>query len=94
MAKDTLDEIIRERTARNPEFPKLVAAAQRRRTLVRAWQKAREERGLTQTVVAAKMGTSAAVVSRLEAGGDFQVSTLERYAAAVGVAVQWKIARG
>lgn len=92
MAKDALDEMISARTKRNPDFPKLLAAAEDRHKLARALQRAREKRGLTQTVVAAKMGTSAAVVSRMEAGGDFQFSTLERYAAAVGVSVRWKVA--
>jgi ribosome-binding protein aMBF1 (putative translation factor) len=92
MAKDALDEMIAARKKKNPEFPKLLAAPEQRRKLVRALQKAREKKGLSQTVVAAKMGTSAAVVSRLESGGDFQVSTLERYAAAIGVSVSWKVA--
>jgi len=34
------------------------------------------ERGVSQTLVAAKMGTSASVVYKLEAGGDVKLSTL------------------
>jgi ribosome-binding protein aMBF1 (putative translation factor) len=91
MPKDALDEMISARTKKNPAFPKLLAAAEQRRRFAHVLQKAREKKGFTQTVVAAKMGTSAAVVSRLETGGDFQVSTLERYAAAVGITVTWKV---
>ena len=41
--------------------------------------------GLSQTEVAARMGTSQSAVARLESGdADVRFSTLERYAAAVG----------
>jgi predicted transcriptional regulator len=52
----------------------------------------REAVGLTQTEVAALMGTSQSAVARLEAGtADLRASTLERYAAAVGAHSDWKI---
>jgi transcriptional regulator with XRE-family HTH domain len=38
---------------------------------------------LSQTLVAARMGTSASVVSKLESGGDVKLSTLQRYRAAI-----------
>jgi DNA-binding transcriptional regulator YiaG len=84
MAKDFLAEIIHERTARNPTFPSLVAEAEERRKLARRLAAVREKKALSQTVVAARMGTSASVVSKLEAGGDVKVSTLQRYCAAIG----------
>jgi predicted transcriptional regulator len=41
--------------------------------------------GMSQTEVAARMGTSQSVVARLESGEiDARLSTLQRYAAAVG----------
>src|SRR6267154_1254933 len=83
MAKDFLDEIVRERT-RDPGFPALVAEAEERRKLARRLAAVREKKALSQTVVAARMGTSASVVSKLEAGGDVKVSTLQRYCAAIG----------
>lgn len=89
--KDALDEMVAERTKKNPKFPKLLEAATDRRKLARQLAKQREDRGLTQTVVAARMGTSAAVVSRLESGGDFQMSTLEKYASAIGAQVSVKL---
>jgi DNA-binding transcriptional regulator YiaG len=81
---DLLAEIVDERTARNPSFPHLVAEAEVRRKLARKLASLREKKSLSQTVVAARMGTSASVVSKLEAGGDVKVSTLQRYCAAIG----------
>lgn len=82
--KDFLEEVVAERTARNPYFPDLVAEAGRRREVARDLAAKREARGFSQTVVAARMGTAASVVSKLEAGGDVKVSTLQRYCSAIG----------
>ena len=87
MATDFLDEIEAERTARNPNFPSLVAEAVWRRKLARKLVLARERKHLTQTAVAARMKSSQSVVSKLEAGGDVKVSTLQRYCAALGMAL-------
>src|SRR5580693_527183 len=84
MAKEFLREIVDERTRRNPGFPLLVAEADERRTLARKLAALREKKALSQTLVAARMGTSASVVSKLEAGGDVKVSTLQRYCSAIG----------
>ena len=65
---DFLDEIVDERTERNPEFPDLDEAALRRRQLLRELAATREKLGLSQTLVAARMGTSQSAVARLEAG--------------------------
>jgi transcriptional regulator with XRE-family HTH domain len=52
----------------------------------------RYRRGLSQTEVAARMRTSQSAVARLEAGGgDLRVSTLARYAAALGCDLQWRL---
>lgn len=59
-------------------------AAERRRVIDRLVG-ARRDGGLSQTAVAARMGTSQSVVARLESGdNDIRLSTLQRYAAAVG----------
>jgi ribosome-binding protein aMBF1 (putative translation factor) len=84
MAKDFLNEIVRERTAKNPKFPGLVKDAERRREMAKRLVAQREALGLSQTVVAARMGTSASVVSKLESGQDVRLSTLQRYCAALG----------
>jgi ribosome-binding protein aMBF1 (putative translation factor) len=89
---DFLDEIVRERTKRNHGFPDLVDAAAERRRLLRELAKERESRGITQTAVAAEMKTSQSAVARIESGqADVKLSTLERYAAAVGKRVRWQL---
>ena len=91
--RDFLDEIIDERSARNAEFPELVEAALRRRQLLRELATRREKLGLSQTLVAARMGTSQSAVARLEAGEiDAKLSTVERFAAALGQKVEWRVA--
>ena len=84
MARDFLDEVVAARTARNPAFPRLVEEAEQRRKAARALAVVREKRGISQTIVAALMGTSASVVSKLEAGADVRLSTLMRYCQAIG----------
>ena len=62
-----------------------------RRRLVADLTTQRQSAGLSQTEVAARMGTSQSAVARLEAGGaDVRVSTLERYAAAIGSHIAWQ----
>ena len=52
----------------------------------------RQANGLSQTEVAARMGTSQSAVARLEAGqADVRVSTLTRYAAAVEASIQFSL---
>jgi len=89
---DFLDEIVDDRSARNQEFPELVEAALRRRHLLRELATKREELGMSQTTVAARMGTSQSAVARLEAGEmDAKFSTVERFAAALGQKVEWRV---
>src|SRR5260221_12574071 len=93
MAKDFLDEIIAQRTRKNPRFPDLVAEAERRGAIARTLAAKRTNAGLSQTLVAARMGTAASVVSKLEAGADVKLSTLQRYCAAIGQTFPPKLAR-
>lgn len=61
-----------------PVFPGFSEMARKRREL-----------GLSQTEVAARMGTSQSAVARLESGdADVRISTLERYAAALGFSLE------
>jgi ribosome-binding protein aMBF1 (putative translation factor) len=95
MAKDFLDEIVEERAKRNPEFPKMVEAALRARELVRSLAARRQKLGLSQTVVAARMGTSQSALARLESGEvDPRISTVERYALALGQELNHRRASG
>lgn len=92
---DFIDEIITERSSKNADFPALVQAAERRRALLRSLGERREKAGLSQTLVAARMATSQSAIARMESGEvDVKMSTIERYAAAIGQRVEWRIARG
>ena len=65
--------------------------SERRRRLVAELSEQRRSAGLSQTEVAARMGTSQSAVARLETGdADVRVSTLERYAAAIGSQLAWQ----
>ena len=92
MEKDFLAEVIHERSARNPGFPALVEAAEERRQLLLALAREREASGLTQTEVAAAMGTSQSQVARLESASiDTKLSTVEKLAAVLGKRIEWQI---
>ncbi len=68
-----------------PVMPGFRQMAVRRRKLAAELVELRRRSGLSQTQVAARMGTSQSAVARLEGGdADVRLSTLERYAAAVG----------
>jgi Protease subunit of ATP-dependent Clp proteases len=65
---------------RRTSFPGLQEMLDRRRELMDELAATRRERGLSQTEIAARMGTSQSAVARLERGGlDARLSTLERY---------------
>ena len=67
-----------------PTLPGFREMALRRRRMVADLAGQRRAAGLSQTEVAARMGTSQSTVARLEAGEvDPRLSTLERYAEAV-----------
>jgi len=66
--------------------------AEQRATLVQEMAAQRQAAGLSQTEVAARMGTSQSAVARLESGTtDVRASTLERYAAAIGGEITWRL---
>ncbi len=85
MPRDFVDEIIASRSKADPAFPELVDAALRTRRLLRTLADRRRALHLSQTVVAARMGTSQSALARLEAGeSDPRISTVERYAQVIG----------
>ena len=57
--------------------------------------RARSRAGLTQDVVAERMGTTKSAISRLEAAGKHtpSLATLKRYASAVGCELQVRLVR-
>jgi predicted transcriptional regulator len=89
---DFLDEMVAERTARNPDFPDLMEQAAARRELLETLAHEREGRELSQTLVAAAMGTSQSFVAKLESSArDTKLSTVERFAGALGLKVQFRL---
>jgi predicted transcriptional regulator len=78
-----------------PVFGGFREMAERRRALAAELVAGRKALGLSQTTVAARMGTSQSAVARLETGdGDVRLSTLERYASAVGLSLRWRLEEG
>jgi transcriptional regulator with XRE-family HTH domain len=68
-----------------PGFREMALRERQRRELVADLVARRRAAGLSQAEVADRMGTSQPAVARVEAGAvDVRLSTLERYAAAVG----------
>ena len=66
--------------------------SQDRGRLMQELTQRRQDAGLSQTQIAARMGTSQSAVARLEAGAaDVRASTLERYAAALGTEITWTV---
>jgi predicted transcriptional regulator len=77
---------------RRSAFPGLQDLAGRRRALIAELVRARQESDLSQTEIATRMGTTQSAVARLESGElDARLSTLERYAAALGRTVDWQV---
>ena len=76
-------------------FPGFAQMSARRRALADELASRRRALGLSQTEVAARMGTSQSAVARLESGaGDVRLSTVERYAAALGWRLDWRLRDG
>jgi predicted transcriptional regulator len=75
-----------------PVLPGFRELALRRRELLSDLVAERHRAGLSQAEIARRMGTSQPAVARLETGGvDVRLSTLERYAAAVGARLRVRL---
>jgi len=84
----------REMALRRAADEQAARMAEERGRLVRELAEQRQAAGLSQTEVAARMGTSQSAVARLESGtADVRASTLERYAAAIGGQITWQLSR-
>ncbi len=78
-----------------PVFPGFRELSERRRALSDELVELRHGLGLSQTQVAARMGTSQSAVARIETGAsDVLVSTVERYASALGRRLDWTLEEG
>jgi DNA-binding XRE family transcriptional regulator len=87
--RDDLEELIAEFSAEDPAFPVALAAAEERLAIMTRLKAARKAAGLSRAAVAARMGTSESAVARMEGGAlDARISTVARFAAAVGVRLQ------
>jgi len=75
-----------------PLLPGFREMAQRQHDLMDDLVARRRSLGLSQGEVAARMGTSQPAIARLEAGGvDARMSTLQRYAAALEVRLEFGV---
>ncbi len=75
-----------------PLLPGFADMARRHRELTDSLVARRISLGLSQTEVAARMGTSQSAVARIEAArSDVRLSTLERYAAALDRVIDWRL---
>jgi DNA-binding XRE family transcriptional regulator len=91
-SRDDLDAYIDERTAREPGFRARHAAALSRREMMRRMADARLAADRTQTELGAAVGTSQAQIARIEKGdADCRISSVERYAAALGFEVRYQL---
>jgi ribosome-binding protein aMBF1 (putative translation factor) len=83
---DDLDSYVEGRKARDPEFRRAWEDGQAEADFCYAVIAARLAAGLSQTELAARLGTSQATIARLEAGTYRpRVETLRKLAAALGV---------
>jgi transcriptional regulator with XRE-family HTH domain len=85
----------RETDRTHSVFPGFTELADDQRELIDQLVEVRQALGLSQTEVAARMGTSQSAVARLERGdADLRLSTLQRYAAALDRRVGFGLADG
>ncbi len=75
-----------------PVFPGFREMSERRQALSDELVERRRALGLSQTQVAARMGTSQSAVARIENGAsDVLMSTVDRYASALGRRLEWSL---
>ncbi|MEW5927863.1 MAG: helix-turn-helix transcriptional regulator [Gemmatimonadota bacterium] len=80
-----LTRYTRTRAARDPEFAEGLESGYEDFRIGVLLRQAREEAGLTQEEVAQRLNTKKSAISRIENhAGDIRLSTLERYAKALG----------
>ncbi len=90
--QDFRAEILDDYAAPDPSFPQLYESVVRERSLLRLLAEKRKAVGISQRELARRAGTSQPAIARLERGEvDPKLSTLERFAAAIGQQVDWRI---
>jgi HTH-type transcriptional regulator/antitoxin HipB len=82
---DDLDRLIARLKAEDPELAESYGRGYQAFRLGAMLQLAREDAGMTQEQVAQRLGTKKSAISRIENNaGNLRLSTLQRYAEAVG----------
>lgn len=88
-----LQQYIKKRKARDPEFAKGYDAGYEQFKIGVMLKQARLEAGITQEELAARLQTKKTAISRIENHAeDIKLSTLERFAEAIGKRLTLKIA--
>lgn len=88
-----LQRYIRERKARDPEFAKGFDSGYEQFKIGAMLKQARVEAGITQEELAARLHTKKTAISRIENHAeDIKLSTIERFAEAIGKRLTLKIA--
>jgi DNA-binding XRE family transcriptional regulator len=92
---ETLVEWMERRYAERPEMREQVEAIVKEMEIEQQLVALREERGLSQTAVAQRLGVSQPAVAKIESGREknLAITTLVKYAAAVGATVSIKFHR-
>ena len=89
---DDLDAHIAELEEADPGAAARIAALAERRALMHHLARLRKEQEISQTALAAEMGTSQNQVIRMERGTeDYRVSSMERFAAALGKRIEYRL---
>lgn len=90
---DDLDKYIEKRKRHSPAFAESFEAGYEQFKIGVVLRMAREKAGLTQEEMAKKLSTKKSAISRIENHAeDIRLSTLERFAQAVGKKLTLKIA--
>ena len=90
---DDLDKYIKKRKKRSPAFAESFESGYEQFKIGVVLRMAREKAGLTQAEMADKLRTKKSAISRIENHAeDIRLSTLERFAQAVGKKLTLKIA--
>ena len=88
-----LQKYIKKRKSRDPEFAKNFDSGYEQFKIGVVLKQARQEAGFTQEELAARLNTKKTAISRIENHAeDIKLSTLERFAEAIGKRLTLKIA--
>jgi ribosome-binding protein aMBF1 (putative translation factor) len=88
-----LQKYIKKRKSRDPKFAENFDSGYKQFKIGAILKQAREEAGLTQEALAAKLNTKKSAISRIENHAeDIKLSTLERFANALGKELRLEVA--